>query len=107
MSTPLNAEDVARRLTTKATIENVLRDPLTEDFGQGLKAAQITLAIEGQIASIIAATRTAALEEAALALIGHIGIQTTNGIGWIPGDSLAGAARYLRHLARAAKDGKR
>ena len=51
--------------------------------------------------------RTAALEEAALALIGHIGIQTTNGIGWIPGDSLAGAARYLRHLARAAKDGKR
>ena len=54
-----------------------------------------------------AETRTAALEEAALALIGHIGIQTTNGIGWIPGDSLAGAARYLRHLARAAKDGKR
>ena len=51
--------------------------------------------------------RTEVLEDAALALIGHIGIQTTNGIGWIPGDSLAGAARYLRHLARAAKDGKR
>ena len=49
---------------------------------------------------LFAEIRTAALEEAALALIGHIGIQTTNGIGWIPGDSLAGAARYLRHLAR-------
>ena len=49
--------------------------------------------------------RTAALEEAATLLAFPIGVQVTNGVGWIPTDSRAGAARYLRHLARAAKDG--
>ena len=43
------------------------------------------------------------LEEAANALSGCIGIQSSNGIGWIPADSLAGAARYLRHLARGPR----
>ena len=48
-----------------------------------------------------AATRTAAFLEAARLLGAEpIGIQSTNGIGWIPSDSFAGAARYLRHLAR-------
>ena len=45
----------------------------------------------------------AVLEEAANALSGRIGIQSTNGIGWIPANSLAGAARYLRHLARGPR----
>ena len=47
--------------------------------------------------------RTAALEEAATLLRAPIGIQLTDGIGWKPANSLAGAAHYLRHLARISK----
>ena len=51
---------------------------------------------------IIAEIRIATLEEAATLLEFPIGIQVTNGVGWVPTDSRAGAARYLRHLARDA-----
>ena len=62
----IKLEDVARRKTMRAEIEAVLCDPVTMDFGHELKAVQITLAIEPQIVDLIAATRTAALEEAAV-----------------------------------------
>ena len=47
--------------------------------------------------------RAAALEEAATLLRAPIGIQSTDGIGWKPANSLAGAAHYLRHLAHISK----
>ena len=50
-----------------------------------------------------AATRTATLEEAGRDLLRGVGIQSTNGIGWTPTDSLQGAGRYLLHIAYAAK----
>ena len=62
--------------------------------------ANAIAAEEQEIAEHDAEIRNAALKEAAVALLGHIGIQSTNGVGWIPTDSLAGAARYLLHLAR-------
>jgi hypothetical protein len=47
--------------------------------------------------------RTATLKEAAVKLLASpIGIQITNGIGWSPTNSLAGAARYLQHLGHHA-----
>ena len=50
--------------------------------------------------------RTAALEDAGRDLLRGIGIQSTNGIGWIPTDSLRGAGRYLLHISHAAKEDK-
>ena len=50
--------------------------------------------------------RIAALEEAGRDLLRGIGIQSTNGIGWMPTDSLRGAGRYLLHISHAAKEDK-
>ena len=68
--------------------------------GDGIDHERARAEFDRWLTGLDAEIRAEALEDAALALIGHIGIQTTNGIGWIPGDSLAGAARYLRHVAR-------
>ena len=63
-------------------------------------------AFDRWLAAHDAATRTAALEEAARDLLRGIGIQSTNGIGWAPTDSLYGAGRYLLHISHAAKVAK-
>ena len=60
-------------------------------------------AFDRWLAAHDAEIRAAALEEAATLLEFPIDIQVTNGVGWIPTDSRAGAARYLRHLARAPR----
>ena len=54
-----------RRMRMRTTIEAVLTETLTGELRPDLKAAQVTLAIEGQIIEIIEATRTAALGEVA------------------------------------------
>ena len=67
------------------------------------KLVDMILAAGFASSATLAATRTAAFEEAATLLGCPIGVQVTNGVGWIPADSRAGAARYLQHLARAGE----
>ena len=47
-----------------------------------------------------AAVLKATLRQAARLLSARTVVSSTNGIGWVPTDSLLGAAHYLRHLAR-------
>ena len=67
---------------------------------ENLDVPETAAMIDRWLAEHDAVTRAAALEEAATLLEFPIGVQVTNGVGWIPTDSRAGAARYLRHLAR-------
>ena len=76
------------------------------DGEDNLDLPEMTAMVDRWLTAHDAAARTAALEEAGRDLLRGIGIQSTNGIGWMPADSLHGAGRYLLHISHAAKVAK-